>query len=298
MQLARLCTVLAGVSLIDIAYADMSVAQAETSVQYAYALTSSEDKVLAYGADSTQLHTLRLQHESDYAFGSNFLLYDQLKSNKPLGGPVFGPNDPNNYAYGDGNKTYFWVAGTELHANKIFDHSAGNGVIKDWGLSARLEGSGYYDYKAKELGPQVHLNVAGFDQFKLTLWRRWKSDISGSAEKMGYDVGQRKDYRDSWLIGADWKTHWTMWGYEWTSQAFIRYQLGDGGKKDARGNENINGIPSRLWLEPDIFIKISPHLAIGLRDYYLWQTDAIDNGYSDKGQNAHHVPQIVLKISF
>jgi len=205
----------------------------ENNFQYAYALNSSEDKALAYGADSKKLETFRFQHESNYSLGSSFFLYDTLKSDKPLGGPVFGPNNPAAYSYGDGNSTYFMVLGTELHASKVLGTQVGSGLYKDWGLSARIERGGYYDFRATEFGPQVHLNVPGFDTFKLTAWKRAKSDISGSAGQMGYDVGTRRDYRDSWLIGMDWKTKFNWLGKTWTSQAFVRYQVADGGKADA-----------------------------------------------------------------
>lgn len=267
------------------------------SLQYGYALDSSEDKVLAYGADSKRLETWRLQHDSDYSLGSNFFLLDFLRSNKPLGGAVFGPNDPANFSYGDGNKTWFGVLGTELHASKVFGTAAGTGFLKDWGLSGRIERGGYYKFRAEELGPQVHLNVAGFDTFKLTAWRRWKSDISGSAAKGGFDVGQRFDYKSHWLIGLDWNTRFEFAGMQWTSQAFVRYQMGEGGKAGAVGTENVSGVPNRLWFEPDLFLQLHRNLAIGVRDYYLWQSDAIDNGYSTKGKKSHHVPQLVLRAS-
>jgi hypothetical protein len=267
------------------------------SAQYAYALDSSEDKVLAYGADSKRLETLRLQHDSDYSLGSNFFLLDFLRSDKPLGGPVFGPNDPANYSYGDGNRTYFGVLGTELHASKVFGSAAGTGLIRDWGLSGRIERGGYYKYQAHEIGPQVHLNVPGFDTFKFTAWRRWKSDISGSAAQGGYDVGQRFDYKTHWLIGLDWNTRFQFAGFQWTSQAFVRYQKGEGGKAAAVGRENVSGVPNRLWFEPDLFLQINKNFAVGIRDYYLWQTDAIDNDYSTQGKKSHHVPQIVLRAS-
>lgn len=268
----------------------------ENSIQYAYALNSSEDKVLAYGADSKKLETLRFQHESNYSLGSNFFLYDHLKSDKPLGGAVFGPNNPAAYSYGDGNSTYFMVAGTELHGSKVFGSQVGTGLYKDWGLSARIERGGYYGFRAFEYGPQVHLNMPGFDTFKLTAWRRDKSDISGSAGQSGYDVGTRRDYRDSWLIGMDWKTKFNWLGKTWTSQAFVRYQVKDGGKAGATGNENINGIPARLWFEPDLFMQVSDNVDIGIRDYYLRQSDAINNGYSTDGKKSHHVPQIALRV--
>lgn len=270
----------------------------DTSLQYAYALRSSEDKVLGYGAASNKLETFRFQHEHDYNFGHNFFLYDHLRSNKPLGGPVFGPYDPAAFSYGPDNSTYFAVIGTELYASKALGAAVGTGIYKNFGLSARLERGGYYDFRAQEIGPQIHLNVPGFDTFKVTMWRRWKSDISGSAAKSGFDVGTRTDYRTSWLGGIDWKTSWHMLGYPFSSQAFIRYQLGDGAKADATGTENINGIPARLWIEPDIFIHFSKMFSVGLRDYFLWQKDAIDNGYSTSGRNSHHVPQVVLRLDF
>lgn len=276
--------------------ADEKKFEMENSVQYAYALHSSEDKALAYGADSNKLETFRFQHESNYSLGSNFFLYDILKSDKPLGGPVFGPDNHAAYAYGDGNSTYFMVAGTELHGSKVFGTQEGTGIYKDWGLSARIERGGYYSFRAMEFGPQVHLNVPGFDLFKLTAWRRSKSDISGSAGQLGYDVGTRRDYRDSWLIGMDWKTKFNWLGKTWTSQAFVRYQVGDGGKAGATGNENINGIPNRLWFEPDLFMQVTDNVDIGVRDYYLRQSDAINNGYSTNGNKSHHVPQIALRV--
>ncbi|GAB4061441.1 hypothetical protein [Uliginosibacterium sediminicola] len=269
-----------------------------TNIQYAYALDSSEDKALGYGAASSKLRTFRFHHEDSWRFGNNSFLYDYLKSDKALGGEVFGPNKPANFAYGDGSGTYFWVAESELLGSKVFGLEEGKGLLKDIGLSARVERGGYYKFHAFEYGPRVHLNVPGLDVFKLALWRREKSDISGSAGKGGFDVGTRRDYRDSWLVGADLKTSWQMFGYKWTSQTFIRYQIGRGGKAAATGDENINGIPSRVWIEPDVFMELNPHLAIGLRDYYLRQSDAIDNGYSTAGTKAHHVPQIVLKASF
>lgn len=281
------------------AQAEIQFKNIETSLQYATAFSSSEDKVLGYGADSDKLETVRFQHESDYNWGSNFFLLDHLSSSEPLGGAVFGPgNNHAAFAYGPGNTTYFGVAGTELHLAKILGNPVGTGLIKDWGLSARVERGGYYDYKATEFGPQVHLNVPGFDRFKVTAWRRWKSDISGSAGAFGFDVGTERDYRNSWLIGVDWRTAWEMWGYKWTSQAFIRYQVKDGGKAGATGNENINGIPERLWIEPDVFMHFNDHVAVGIRDYYLQQSDAINNGYSSSGKKSHHVPQAVLKLSY
>jgi hypothetical protein len=280
----------------QMALADGKGFEMENNFQYAYALNSSEDKALGYGADSKKLETFRFQHESSYSLGSNFFLYDQLKSDKPLGGPVFGPNNPAAYAYGDGNSTYFMVAGTELHSSKVLGTQLGTGLYKDWGLSGRIERGGYYDYRAVEYGPQVHLNVPGFDVFKITAWQRSKSDISGSAGQTGYDVGTRRDYRDSWLIGMDWKTKFNWLGKTWTSQAFVRYQVGDGGKADAKGTENINGIPTRLWVEPDLFMQVTDKVDIGIRDYYLRQSDAINNGYSTVGKKSHHVPQIALRV--
>jgi len=280
------------------AKAQLKLENTETSIQYAYALSSSEDKALAYGAASNKLETFRIQHEHDYNLGSNFVLYDRLSSDKPLGGPVFGPYNPAAYAYGDGNKTYFMVLGTELHASKVLGTAVGTGLIKDFGLSARYQKGGYYDFEDKQIGPQIHLNVPGFDKFKIAVWRTFKSDISGSAGQGGNDVGTRRDYKDSWAVGLDWKTTWRMAGYDWSSQMFLRHQIKDGGKAGATGNQNVNGIPGRWWIEPDIFVHINKNFAIGLRDYYLQQTDAIDNGYSTSGKKSHHVPQIVLKASF
>lgn len=160
-----------------------------------------------------------------------------------------------------------------------------------------LNGGGYYKFRAEEIGPQIHLNVPGFDRFRMTLWHRWKSDVSGSADEEGFDVGHRTEYRNSWLVGVDWRTSWKMLGFRWTSQAFIRYQVGDGGKADAHGTENINGIPARIWFEPDIFMNINKYVAVGFRDYFLWQSDAINNGYSTLGRNSHHIPQIVLRLN-
>lgn len=270
----------------------------ETGVQYAWAVKSSEDKVLGYGADSNQLQTLRLQHESTWRYGNNFFLYDYLRSDKPLGGAVFGPNDHANFAYGDGKDTYFWVGESELLGSKVFGNAPGTGVFKDWGLSGRLERGGYYKFHAAELGPRVHLNVPGFDVFKLAAWRRAKSDISGSAGQGGFDVGTRRDYRDHWLLGVDMKTSWQMLGYRWTSQTFVRYQVGRGGKAGAVGDENVSGVPARLWVEPDVFMQLTPNFAVGLRDYFLWQKDAINNGYSTEGKKSHHVIQLVAKASF
>lgn len=285
-------------SLPTIALAELKFEDVKTSVQFGYALSSSEDKVLGYGADSNRLETYRLLHEHDYNFGSNFFLFDWLHSDKPLGGPVFGPDNPAAYSYGPGNSTYFIIIGTELHASKIFGFETGKGLFKDIGISSRIELGGYYDYRAEEIGPQLHLNIPGFDRFRVTLWRRWKTDISGSAGQLGYDVGNQTDYCPSWLVGMDWRTSWEMFGFTWTSQAFIRYQVGDGGKKDATGSENINGIPARVWVEPDIFMNLNNYVAIGFRDYFLWQSDAINNGYSTQGKHSHHVPQIVLRLNF
>lgn len=268
----------------------------ENSVQYAYALNGGEDKILGYGADSKRLETLRFHHESNYSLGSNFFLYDHLKSDKPLGGPVFGPYDPANYSYGPGKTTYYMVAGTELHSSKVFDTPVGTGLYKDWGLSARIERGGYYKFKALEFGPQVHLNVPGFDVFKLTLWHREKSDTSGSAGQLGYDVGTRRDYRDQWRLGMDWKTEFTWLGKTWTSQAFVRYQPKDGGKAGARGDENINGLPERLWFEPDLFMRVNSHVDLGVRSYYLYQSDAINNGYSTEGKKSHNIVSLVARV--
>lgn len=293
-------------SLSVLALAAASAARAEglefenvqTSVQYAYATHSSEDKALGYGADSKRLETLRFHHEDRWRYGNNSFLYDVLRSNQPLGGPVFGPNDPANYAYGDGNRSYFWVAESELLASKIFGWPAAGGLVKDVGLSGRIERGGYYKFRATEIGPRVHLDVPGFDTFKLAAWYRWKSDISGSAGQSGYDVGTRRDYRNHWLLGLDLKSSWQWGGFKWTTQTFIRYQLGRGGKAGATGEENINGVPNRVWIEPDLFVELTPHIAVGVRDYYLWQNDAIDNGYSTQGRTSHHVPQLVLKAFF
>lgn len=269
----------------------------QNSAQAAVALHSSEDKVLGYGAHSNRLETYRFQHEHDYNLGSTFFLYDRLHSNESLGGPVFGPNNPSAFAYGPGNSTYFMVIGTELHASRLFDFEPKKGFLRDWGISGRIERGGYYKFRAEEIGPQIHLNVPGFDRFRMTLWHRWKSDVSGSASEEGFDVGHRTEYRNSWLVGVDWRTSWKMLGFRWTSQAFIRYQVGDGGKADAHGSENINGIPARVWFEPDIFMNINKYVAVGFRDYFLWQSDAINNGYSTLGRNSHHIPQIVLRLN-
>lgn len=270
----------------------------QTSVQYAWATSSSEDKVLGYGAASNRLETLRFHHENRWALGNSSILYDLLRSDKPLGGPVFGPDDPANYAYGDGNRTSFGVAEVELTTSKMFGWPGPGGPVKDIGLSGRIERGGYYKFRAAEIGPRVHLDVPGFDSFKLAAWYRHKSDISGSAGQSGYDVGTRRDYRNHWLLGLDLKASWQWFGFNWTSQTFVRYQLGRGGKAGARGDENVSGIPNRVWIEPDVFVNLTPHIAVGVRDYYLWQSDAIDNGYSTEGRKSHHVPQIVLKAFF
>lgn len=288
---------IACLALSCVAVAQLKFRDVQTSVQAAYALHSSEDKALGYGANSHRLETYRLQHEHDYRLGSNFLLYDRLHSDEPLGGPVFGPHNPAAFAYGPGNSTYFMVLGAELHASKVLGIESSTGLFKDWGVSGRLERGGYYQFKAEEIGPQLHFNIPGFDRFRVTLWRRWKSDTSGSAGQGGFDVGNQADYRPSWLAGVDWRTSWQMLGFTWTSQAFIRYQMGDGGKADAHGSENINGIPARVWIEPDIFMNVNKYVAVGFRDYYLWQGDAINNGYSTAGQNSHHVPQVVLRLN-
>lgn len=302
MTLTRTCAALALMaatwSASQPAHAAPDFEHIETGVQYAYALDSSQDKVLGYGADSRRLGTLRFQHESAWRYGNNFLLVDFLRSNRPLGGPVFGPDDPANFSYGPGKSTWFWVGESELLGSRVFGTSVGTGLFKDWGLSGRLERGGYYDFRAHEIGPRVHLNVPGLDVFKLALWRRWKTDVSGTAGQQGFDVGNQSRYATSWLVGMDLKASWELWGLRWTSQTFVRWQPGQGGKASARGNENINGIPARLWVEPDVFVHLNKHVAIGLRDYFLWQKDAIDNGYSSEGRNSHHVPQLVLKASY
>lgn len=295
----RLSTTLAALALASAAQAQTAAFEnVQTSVQYAWALHSSEDKALGYGAESNRLETLRLHHENRWAFGNSSILYDVLRSNRPLGGPVFGPNDPANFAYGDGNRTYFGVAEVELTSSKVIGWPATGGLVKDVGLSGRIERGGYYKFRAAEIGPRLHLDVPGFDTFRLAAWYRHKSDISGSAGQGGFDVGTRRDYRDHWLLGLDLKTSWQWLGFTWTSQTFVRYQAGRGGKAGATGDENINGIPNRVWIEPDVFVNLAPHVAIGLRDYYLWQSDAIDNGYSTEGRKSHHVPQLVLKAFF
>jgi hypothetical protein len=292
-------TALAALALASTAQAQSAgFENVQTSVQYGWAVHSSEDKALGYGAASDRLETLRFHHENRWAFGNSSILYDVLRSNKPLGGPVFGPNDPANFAYGDGNRSYFGVAEVELTSSKVLGWPAAGGLVKDVGLSGRIERGGYYKFRAFEIGPRLHLNVPGFDTFKLAAWRRQKSDISGSAGQGGFDVGTRRDYRDHWLLGLDLKSSWQWAGYTWTTQTFVRYQVGRGGKAGATGNENINGIPNRVWIEPDVFVNLTPNLAVGVRDYYLWQSDAIDNGYSTEGRNSHHVPQLVLKAFF
>lgn len=269
----------------------------QTSVQYGWALNSSEDKALGYGADSKRLETLRFHHENKWALGNSSILVDFLRSDKPLGGPVFGPYDPAHYAYGDGKSSNFAVAEVELTSSKVFGWK-GVGPLRDIGLSGRIERGGYYKFRAAEIGPRLHFDVPGFDKFSFVGWYRQKSDISGSAGQQGFDVGTRRDYRDHWLLGLDLKSSWQWLGYTWTSQTFIRYQVGRGGKAGAVGDENVNGIPSRVWIEPDVFVNLTPHVAIGARYYYLWQSDALNNGYSTQGRNSHAIPQLVVKASF
>jgi hypothetical protein len=297
-----LVTLLSGIAIAGSAAAQTDAPffeNVETNLQYATALSSSQDKALGYGADSNKLETLRFTHENRWKYGNSSFLLDYLSSDKPLGGPTFGPNNPSAFAYGDGNNTYFFVGEVELTSSKVLGWKPAEGsFVKDVGLSYRYEDGGYYKFRANELGPRVHLNVPGFDTFKLAAWYRQKSDISGSAGQSGFDVGTRRDYQGHWLLGMDWKTSWQMLGYTWTSQAYIRYQVGRGGKAGASGTDNINGVPDRLWVEPDVFVNLTRNFAIGARYYYLWQSDAIDNGYSTKGNNDHAIPQIVVKAFF
>jgi hypothetical protein len=269
----------------------------QTSVQYGWAWNSSEDKALGYGADSKHLETLRFHNENHWALGNSSILVDWLHSSQALGGNVFGPDDHANYQYGPGDSTYFGVAEVELTASRTLPWKA-QGPLSDVGLSARVERGGYYRFHAFELGPRVHLDVPGFDNFSVAAWYRQKSDISGSAGQQGYDVGTRRNYLGSWLLGLDLKSSWAWVGHTWTTQTFVRYQLGRGGKAAAQGSENINGIPNRVWIEPDLFVNLAPHVAVGVRDYYLWQSDAIDNGYSTTGNHSHHVMQAVMKAYF
>jgi len=43
-------------------------------------------------------------------------------------------------------------------------------------------------------------------------------------------------------------------------------------------------------------MQLTNNVDIGVRDYYLRQSDAINNGYSTVGKKSHHVPQIAIRI--
>ena len=271
----------------------MALENVENSLQYAYGFNSSTDKNLGYGAESNKLETFRFQHESDYSLGSNFFLYDYVRSDKNLGGPYYGTNKQMN----------FMVVGTELHASKVLGKDLSSGIFKDIGLSVRGQQGSYYNYRGFEIGPQVHLNVPGFDKFKIAYWWKSKSDDSGYYNAAGtYVAAKDVKYADSNSIGIDWKTRWQMLGKSWTSQAFIRYQIKQNGGA-SKPFENASGIPERLWIEPDIFMEINKDFAVGLRAYYLKDSNNLDvPASSGGGENAtkksHLIPQVVLKVAF
>ena len=284
----------------------------ETSVQYSYGFNDKQDKNLGYGSDGNNIQTVRLQHENDWKYGSSMILLDNLWSDKPLGGGTANPAA--NWNYGDGyglhKHEYFGVAGVEVLSSKVFGSEAGTGFIKDYGLSGRYENGSYYNFRAYEIGPQIHLNVPGFDRFKITWWQRWKSDDSGKCltATCQYENGHGKDltakgvdYARHSLIGVDWRTSWNMWGKKWTSQAFIRYQVGQNGGKPEGVGDNVSGVGNRLWVEPDVFVYLTDHVALGLRAYYQYDQNSVkvsNDGYYTKQDKSYFTPNIVLKYDF
>lgn len=287
----------------------MAFENIETSVQYSYGFNDKQDKNLGYGSDGKNIQTLRFQHENDWALGSSMVLFDQLFSDKPLGGGT--ANLAANGGYGDGfgehKKEYFMVAGAEVLASKVLGTSQGTGLFKDWAISARYENGSYYNFSAYEVGPQIHLNVPGFDRFKITWWQRWKQDNSGACTTAacgwgGKDLTAKNvDYARHNLIGIDWRTSWNMWGKKWTSQAFIRHQVGQNGGKPEGVGDNVSGVGKRWWIEPDVFVYLTDNVALGLRAYYQYDQNSVkvsNDGYYTKTDKSYFTPNIVLKYEF
>lgn len=136
-----------------------------TSVSVLATNKAKADPILGTGTADENLMTYQLEHFSSFKYGDIYL-DAELFEGDDVGGESAG-----SFGAGTDSQSLF-VVNPRLSFSKMTGKSFSYGPISDVSLIARWERASYADFRSKNYGVALNLNVPGFMYFETGLLRR------------------------------------------------------------------------------------------------------------------------------